>query len=118
MDPGLPHGSSPWAEGPRDDNHTIIEQFRITLRVAAGLAPQTELFLHDAVGEAEQHRLARRAVGMRHPARHDKDVMRLPGKDRVADAGFAVSFDRDEHGPVSRAIRLAGKALRQQLYES
>jgi hypothetical protein len=21
MDPGLPHGTSPWAEGPRDDDH-------------------------------------------------------------------------------------------------
>src|SRR6266702_6097291 len=111
MDPGLPHGSSPWAEGPRDDNHTIIEQFRITLRVAAGLAPQTELFLHDAVGEAEQHRLARRAMGMGHPARHDKDVVRLPGKDRVADPGFAVALDRNEHSGVGRAVWLAGEAL-------
>src|SRR5712691_11967305 len=107
MDPGLR----------RDDNVIITEQFRITLRVAARFAPQAELFLDDPVGEAEQHRFARRAVGMRHPARHDKDVMRLPGKDRVADPGFAVSLDCDEHRRVGRAVWLAGEALWQQLYE-
>src|SRR5229473_8409049 len=93
------------------------EQFRITLRVPARLAPEAELFLYDPVGEAEQHRFARGAVGMNHPARHDKDVMRLPGEYRVADPGFAVALDRDEHGPVGRAVRLAGKAFRQQLDE-
>src|SRR5260370_18541357 len=79
MDPGLPHGSSPWAEGPRDDsvysNRKITNYLKALLnsRVAAGLAPQAELFLHDPVGKAEQHRFLRHPVGMRHPARHDKD---------------------------------------------
>src|SRR6266700_7434344 len=35
VDPGLPHGSSPWAEGPRDDNKRAL---RLGLRQIKGLA--------------------------------------------------------------------------------
>src|SRR5688500_12327506 len=90
----------PWAFSPRDCGFV----FAGASRVAAGLAPEAQLFLHHPVGEAEQHRFAVGAVSVGRPARHDEDVVRLPGEDLVADAAFAGAFDDDEHGAVGRAV--------------
>src|SRR5580704_16319641 len=63
--------------------------------VATHLAPQPELFLHHPIGKAEQHRLPRGVVRVARPARHDKNVVLLPAKHRVADPGFALALDAD-----------------------
>ena len=85
--------------------------------VAALLAPQAELFLHRAVGVAEQHGLVLGMVADRHPARRDEDVARLPAEDLVADPALAGTLDRDIDRPVGRAVGAGRKALRQQLDE-
>src|SRR5487761_599790 len=71
--------------------------------VAALLAEKAELLLHRPVGIAEQHGLVRGLVGDPRPARHDKDVVRLPGEDLVADPAFTRALDRDEHRAIGRA---------------
>src|ERR1044071_4125167 len=86
--------------------------------VAPGFAPEAELFLHNAIRKAEQYRLGVGAVGVLAPARHNEDVMRLPGKDLVADSSLPAALDDDEYGTVGRAVGLAVEARRQQLNES
>src|SRR5438045_7809730 len=96
----------------------LIQAFpirRFWLSVSPGLAPQPELFLDDPVGEAEQHRLALRMMAVLHPARHDEDIVGLPGEFGAADPGLAGSFNDDEDGAVGRAVGLAGETRRQQL---
>src|SRR5437762_1679338 len=85
--------------------------------VAALLAPQAELLLHRAIRIAEQHRFGLGMMAHRHPARHDKDVVLLPGEDLVADPAFARPLDRDINRAVSRAVGPGCITLWQELDE-
>jgi hypothetical protein len=58
MDPGLPHGSSPWAEGPRGDEKTCAREFLLSLFAKSACprtAPSGEGELFDAC-QMDRHR--------------------------------------------------------------
>src|SRR5437764_14452320 len=91
----------------------LIQAFpirRFWLSVSPGLAPQPELFLDDPVGEAEQHRLALRMMGVLHQARHEEDIVGLPGEFGAAYPCLAWSCDDDEDGDLWRVIGRAGES--------
>src|SRR6185312_5406767 len=79
------------------------------------LAPEAELLVDDAVGEAEQYRLLLRLVDVFRPTRHDEDVARAPFQHLVADDRFAAAFGAHEDGAVGRAVSLRFDALGQEL---
>src|SRR5215472_9951061 len=90
---------------------------RLKSGVAALLAPEPQLLLYRPIGIAEQHRLVLGLMAYRHPAWRDKDVVRLPAQDLLADPGFAATFDRDIDRAVGRTVGAGREALRQQLNE-
>src|SRR6516162_5101413 len=122
--PSRPKGSSPVAFSAI----SFLPRYRAlsTLRtgweanassVAALFAPQAELLLHRPIRVTEQHGVVLRVVAHRHPARHDKDIVRPPAEDLIADPALAFALDHDKDGPVGRAVRTRRIVLGQQLDE-
>src|SRR5690606_7057000 len=83
----------------------------------AFLAEQAEALLHDAIREAEEHRVAIGLMADRAPARRHEDVARAPLEDLAIDGAATVAFDRGEHGGVGGSVAGAAKTRRQELQE-
>src|SRR5262245_56309719 len=78
---------------------------RSKLGVAAHLAPQSELLVDRAVGEAAQHGIAVRLVDTPVPRRHDDRVARTPGEGlhlavEAGDRGAARALDHRDYGAI------------------
>src|SRR6516165_5523239 len=83
--------------------------------VAALLAPQAELLLNGPIRIAEQHGFALGMVAHRDPARHDKDVVRLPAEHLIADPGLALTLDHNKDRAIGRPAGTRRIALGQEL---
>src|SRR5690606_31704742 len=81
------------------------------------LAPQSELFLYHAIGEAEYDGALIRLVSARNPARADEDVARPPLEHVFSDSRAPTAFDDDEDSGIRAAMYSTVKTFRQELHE-
>src|SRR5262245_23025554 len=79
--------------------------------VAAIFAPDPDLLLHGAIGEAEEHAFAVRLVHDGAPARQHENVLRPPFQRHVVDARAPSSLHGDKHRSIGGAIAACLEAL-------
>src|SRR5690242_2258528 len=84
--------------------------------IATLLPEKIQLFLHDLIGIAEQHRirLSFQFKGM--PTGDDKMVARPPIEALPGNMGDAAAFHHRKHRPRCRTVNLTAEAFGQQLH--